>query len=152
MRKINLLLASFLFVFAVHAQNVPDVSSIKLDTKSDYNAQANDAALKVSVYLLTTPVEKNNAARLSAETYLIKWMRGTPRFSFTLDEDAAELANRNYDLFMVFMADMAKYVLENPSDATNMQKIKLNGVKTLIEYSRNPKNNVNLDGELMRTI
>ena len=152
MRKITLLLAAFAFVLSIHAQKLPDISSIKLNNKEDFNSNANETALKVSVYLLTTPVQKNNADRLLACLYLKKWMKGTPEFYFNLDEDAARLAKTNDDLFIVFMAAMTKYVLENPSDATDVKKVKLNSVKILIEYAKNPKNNVNLTGDLKKTI
>lgn len=152
MRKTILLLAAFFFVIAARSQQLPDLASIKLDKKEDFNTSANDAALKVSVYLLTTPIEKSNANRDLAEGYLIKWMKGTPQFYFNLDEDAADLAKRNDGLFVVFMAAMTKYVLENPSDATDIKKVKLYSVKALIEYARNPKNNANLNGDLKKTI
>jgi hypothetical protein len=152
MRKTNLLLAALVFAFSACSQNLPDISSIKLDKKEDFNSIANDAALKVSDYLLTTPIEKDNAARLAAGVYLIKWMTGTPAYYFSLDEDAAELAKKNDDLFMVFMAAMTKYVLENPSNADDVKKVKLNSIKTLIKYAKNPKNNVNLNSDLTKTI
>ena len=143
MRKTILVLATFIVVIAARSQELPDVSSIKLDHKEDFNSNANKAALKVSVYLLTTSIEKN-ANRDLAESYLIKWMKGTPEFYFNLDEDAAKLAKKNNDLFVVLMAAMTKYVLENPAQAADAEKVKVNSVKTLIEYTNNPKNKVNL--------
>jgi len=152
MRKTILALAALGFFITTYSQQLPDISSIRLDTKEDFNSNANEAALKVSVYLLATPVEKNDARRDLAGAYLIKWMKGTPEFYFSLDEDAAELAQRNNDLFIVFMAAMTKYVLEHPSDAADVQKIKSNSVKALIEYAKNPKNHVNLTGDLKKAI
>jgi hypothetical protein len=150
MRKTTLIVAAMLSVIAACSQQLPDVASIKLDRKEDFNATANDAALQASMYLLATPIEKNNADRDLAGEYLLKWMKGTPDFYFSLDEDAAELAQRDDALFIVFMAAMSKYVLENPSDAADIKKVKLNSVKMLIEYAKDPKNNANAD--LKKTI
>jgi hypothetical protein len=150
MRKTTLAVAALLSVIVVRSQQLPDVASIKLDTKEDFNAAANKAALQASVYLLGTPLEKNNADRNLAGTYLLKWMKGTPDFYFNIDEDAAQLAQRDYALFIVFMAAMTKYVLENPSEAADAKKVKLNSVKILIDYAKDPKNNANAD--LKRTI
>ena len=150
MRKTTLIVAAMFSVMAACSQQLPDVASIKLDRKEDFNATANDAALQASVYLLTTPIEKNNADRDLAGAYLLKWMKGTPDFYFSLDEDAAELAQRDNALFIVFMAAMSKYVLEHPSDAADIKKVKLNSVKMLIEYAKDPKNNANAD--LKKTI
>ena len=150
MRKTTLIVAATLLVIVARSQRLPDVSSIKLDKKEDFNATANDAALQASSYLLTTPIEKNNADRDLAGAYLLKWMKGTPDFYFSLDEDAAELAERDNALFIIFMAAMTKYVLQNPSDASDIKKVKLNSVKILIEYAKDPKNNANAD--LKKTI
>ena len=152
MRKTILFLATFTFFIAARSQELPDVSSIKLDKKEDFNSNANNAALKVSVYLLTTPVQKDDANRALAQQFLIRWMKGTPEFYFSLDEDAAELAKRSDDLFLVFMAAMTKYVLENPTDAADQKKIKQNSVRTLIQYAQDPKNNVSLEGDFKKII
>src|ERR1041385_1652855 len=140
MRKVVLLSALLAFAMAARSQSLPDISSIKLESKSDFNATANDAALRISVYLLNTPLENANHTRQLAEKYLLKWMKGTPEFSFNLDEDAAQLATENERLFVVFMAAMTKYVLENPSEASDTRKVKQASVKALIEYAKNPKN------------
>jgi hypothetical protein len=150
MRRTTLIVAAMFSVMVARSQHLPDVASIKLDKKEDFNTTANDAALQASVYLLTTPIEKNNTDRDLAGTYLLKWMKGTPDFYFSLDEDAAELAERDNALFIVFMAAMTKYVLQNPSDAADIKKVKVNSVKMLIEYAKDPKNNANAD--LKKTI
>ena len=147
MRKTILFLTTLTFFIAARSQELPDVSSIKLDKKEDFNSNANNAALKVSVYLLTTPVQRDDANRALAQQFLIRWMKGTPEFYFNLDEDAAELAKRSDDLFLVFMAAMTKYVLENPTDAADQKKIKQNSVRMLIQYAKNPKNNVSLESD-----
>ena len=152
MRKTTLIVAAMLLVIVARSQRLPDVSSIKLDKKEDFNATANDAAFQASSYLLTTPIEKNNADRDLAGAYLLKWMKGTPDFYFSLDEDAAELAERDNALFIVFMAAMTKYVLENKADSKDQNKIKLNAVKSIVAYAKDEKNRVKINGELKKAI
>lgn len=134
------------------AQSLPDFDGIKLESKADFNTTANDAALQAANYLLTTPLEKNNINRLKSIQFVIRWMTGTPEYSFTLDEQATKFAKKNDDLLSLYMAAMTKYVLENKADAKDQNKIKLNAVKLIIIYVKDPNNKVKLNGELKKAI
>lgn len=134
------------------AQSLPDFDVIKLESKEDFNTTANDAALQAANYLLSTPIEKNNINRLKSMGYIIRWMTGTPEYSFTLDEQSTKFAKKNDDLLSLYMAAMTKYVLENKADAKDQNKIKLNAVKLIIIYVKDPANKVKLNGELKKAI
>ena len=77
-------------------------------------------------------------------------MSGTPDYNFTLDEQATKFAKKNDDLLALYMAAMTKYVLENKADSKDQNKIKLNAVKSIIEYSKDSKNSVTMNKELKR--
>ncbi|WP_153797057.1 hypothetical protein [Foetidibacter luteolus] len=141
------LLSTFSF-----AQTLPDFDAIKLETKEDFNTTADDAALQASNFLFSTPLEKNNIDRLKSLQYIIKWMSGTPDYSFTLDEQATKFAKKNDDLLGLYMAAMTKYVLENKEDAKDQNKIKLNAVKMIIAYAKDEKNRVKPNSELKKAI
>jgi len=150
--KIFLTALSSLFCVLLFSQNIPDYAAIKLDTKEDYNASANKAALEAANYLLSTPIDSKNTDRLKSMQYIIKWMTGTPDYSFSLDEQATKFAKNNTDFLGLYMAAMAKYVLENNADAKNQNAIKLNAVKLIITYAKEPKNSVKLNSELKKAI
>lgn len=133
-------------------QTLPDFGSIKLDAKEDFNMAADDAALKASSFLLSTPLDPKDIDRINSIQYIIKWMSGTPDYNFTLDEQATKFAKKNNDLLSLYMAAMTKYVLENKESAADQNKIKLNAVKIIIEYAKDPKNNVKINSELKKAI
>ena len=134
------------------AQNLPDFDAIKLEAKEDYNSTANDAALQASNFLLSTPLDDKNIDRLKSIQYIIKWMTGTPDYSFTLDEQATKFAKKNDEFLGLYMAAMTKYVLENKEDSKDQNKIKLNAVKLIIAYVKDTKNNVKINSELKKAI
>lgn len=152
MKKIILGLLIGLFSYTVSAQTLPNYDAIKLEKKEDFNEMANDAALKASNFLLSTPLEKDNLDRLKSVQYVIKWMSGSPDYTFSLDEQATKFAKKNNDLLGVYMAAMTKYVLENKADAKDQNKIKLNAVKLIIAYAKDEKNKVKLNSELKKVI
>jgi len=145
------LLFGFLFNLSF-AQSLPDFDAIKLDKKEDFNLTADNAALQAADFLLSTPLEKDNINRLKSLQYIIKWMSGTPDYSFTLDEQATKFAKKNDDLLGLYMAAMTKYVLENKADSKDQNKIKLNAVKLIIAYARDEKNKVKINSELKKAI
>jgi hypothetical protein len=79
-------------------------------------------------------------------------MQGTPDYNFTLDEQTTKFAKKNDDLLALYMAAMVKYVLENKEDSKDQNKIKLNSVKLILSYARDPKNNVKINKELKNLI
>jgi len=152
MKRLIFIIIFGLFTSSSFAQTLPDFDAIKLDKKEDFNAAADNAALQASNFLLSTALEKNNLDRLKSLEYVIKWMSGTPDYSFTLDEQATKFSKKNDDLLGLYMAAMTKYVLENKEDSKDQNKIKLNAVKLIIEYAKNEKNKVKLNSELKKAI
>lgn len=134
------------------AQHLPDFDAIKLEKSEDYNATANDAALQAANFIFSTPLEKNDPGRLKSLQYIIKWMTGTPDYSFSLDEQATKFAKKNDDLLGLYMAAMTKYVLENKENSKDQNMVKLNAVKLIIAYAKDEKNKVKINTELKKAI
>lgn len=152
MKKLIVLLLSGLLLHNAFAQSLPDFDAIKLEKKEDFNQTSDNAALQASNFLLSTPMEKDNIDRLRSLAYVIKWMSGTPDYMFALDEQATKFAKKNDDLLGLYMAAMAKFVLENKSDAKDQNKIKLSAMKLIIAYAKDEKNKVKLNSELKKAM
>lgn len=135
---------------AVFSQTLPDFEAIPLDKKEDFNSTADSAALQASSFLLSTPMEKNNLNRLRSMQYVIRWMTGTPGYSFTLDAQATRFAKKSDDLLALYMAAMTKHVLENKTNASDQNQIKLNALRLIILYAKDEQNNVKLNSELKK--
>lgn len=149
------LLFSFLLLLTVSntfSQSLPNYDEIKIESKEDFNESADNAALQASDYLLSTPIDNKNIDRLRSLQFVIKWMSGTPDYTFSLDEQATKFAKNNNDLLGLYMAAMTKYVLENKAESRDQNKIKLNAVRLIIRYSKDPKNSVKINKELKKAI
>jgi hypothetical protein len=146
MRKFLVLLACF-FVLHTGAQNV--YSEIKLEAKEDYRL-AEPTVLKASNYLFNSKYDKEDLERLYAIQFVMRWMEGTPDFTFALDEKFTKPFLQETDLLGLYMSALAKYGIEHKEQAKDSKKISLNAAKMVIEYSNKASNNLKQTGELKK--
>lgn len=128
---------------------LPNYDDIKLEQGPDY-AAAEPSVTKAVDYILSKPLEKDDLDRLKSLQFLIKWMSGTPDFTFSLDESTSKLWKGNDDLLGVYMACMTKYCLENKANSKDEKVVKLNAVKLLLAYCENPDNKVKMTKPLKK--
>ncbi|HYW95687.1 MAG TPA: hypothetical protein VE870_08875 [Bacteroidales bacterium] len=149
----NLLIIVLIFsLSAVHAQKKPSFTNIPLATSEDY-ANAEASALEAANYILSMPLPKQNSAKNEAMHFLVEWMKGTPDYTFPLNEPIGTISQDNPALLVLFMAGMTKYVLENKKGKANDQEdISFNGYKILADYCGNPENKVKVTGELRNLV
>jgi hypothetical protein len=149
MKKIICPLLFVLISHASFAQDLPDYDAIVLEKAADYPA-ADAAALSAATYLFSTPFRKNDLARLKSLQFLIKWMTGTPDYSFTLDEVASKIIKGNDDLLGLYMAAMTKYSLENKPSSKDPKLVKLNSITILLNYCEYKDNNMGMTKQLKK--
>mgnify|MGYP003580548984 CR=1 FL=1 len=147
MRIILMALALF-FGATVFGQNQPDYASIKLDTKENFTDEVNSTALKAATYILSTPIDKKSNPRLLASQFLLRWMTGSPHYSFEIGEQVGKITKGNDDLLIVYMAAMTKYCLENPASKDDQPNVKLASIKQLLNYCQTQQ--VSLTKELKK--
>ncbi|MEO7766897.1 MAG: hypothetical protein ABIS01_05700 [Ferruginibacter sp.] len=123
------------------AQAPPNFDIIKLERTSDYKA-ADPFALQTANYLLLTPFKNDNPDRIKSLQFIFKWMRGTPDYSFPLDESIRKLLKDNNDLIGLYLAALVKYCLENKETSKNAKVARLNGMTLLLNYCENKDNNI----------
>jgi hypothetical protein len=138
-----------LYCQTTFSQNLPKFDEIKLDQPSDYQT-AEPAASQSANYILSTPFEKDDLNRLKSLQFIIKWMSGTPDYSFTLDNITSKITKGNDDLPGIYMACIVKYCLENKSSAKDQKLVKLNSVKLLLAYCNNADNKITLTKQLKK--
>ena len=131
------------------SQSLPDYDNVKMEQKSDYK-EADKVALIAANYLFSTPYEKNDLSRLRSLKFIIKWMSGSPDFSFSLDGVATKISKGNDDLLGQYMAAMSKFALENREAASDEKKMKLNAIKLLLAYCEVERNNMKMSKELRK--
>lgn len=149
MKKTFLILGFiFLAFLSSYSQDYAKYESIKLDSKEDFTKEVNLTALQACNYLLSVPLDSKNESRIYTSRFLMRWMTGTPDFTFNLDETATNISKSNEDLLIVYLASMAKYCLENPGESKNQKTVKLNTVLTVINYCDSQK--IKMSGELKK--
>jgi hypothetical protein len=144
----------FVLIFcslSLSVQNLPDFDQIRLEQGSDYKP-AEPAVLQAANYILSTPIAKDDVKRLLSLRFLLRWMTGTPDYTFSLGGNISKAAANNEDLLGVYMAAMAKYALENSAVAKDEKKVNLEATKMMLAYCEDEKNNVKLNKTLKKMI
>ena len=149
MKKTSLILALCLTSCFAFAQSQPDFKSIKIENAADCRT-VEPQVLQAANYNLSTPFSSNDATRLNALSFLIRWMSATPDFQFDMDQTVMKMMKGNDDVLGLYMAAMAKYVLENKGNSKDQKLVKLNAVTHLLNYAENPKNNFKLTKNLKK--
>lgn len=148
MKKLAVIVLA-LCINAAFAQQLPNFDAIQLVEKGDYQV-AEPSVMQAVNYILTTPFQKNDLNRLKSLQFIIKWMTGTPDFSFSLDETVSKVSKGNEELVGIYMACMTKYCLENKASAKDAKIVELNAVKLLLAYCGDEKNNIKMTKQLKK--
>ena len=128
-----------------YAQNLPVFGQVKLKKPKDFKV-AEPAVLQTDDYVLATPVDQNIAAKTSAAEFLMKWMEGTPDYTFTLDEGTTKSFLQNTGLVVVYLSYMSRYAIQNKPKTSRL--ITISAIKNLLAYINNPTNHVTLTDDL----
>jgi len=123
--------------------------NIKLDQTEDYKL-AESSVLKAANYLFSTKYDKEDLERLYAIEFIMKWMGGTPDYSFEVDENFTKPFVTETDLLGLYMSAIAKFALEHKAQANDTKAINLGAAKMVVDYSNKPSNNLKQTGELKK--
>jgi len=145
MKTILLVCVLAFIVCNTFAQNLPQFDQIKLQKSKDYKL-AEPTVVQTADFIISTPIDKNKDTKTIAAQFLMKWMDGTPDFTFTLDENSTRYFLQNDQLMMVYVASMAKYAIQNKQ--RNSRLITINAIKNLLAYINDPANNVKKTDDL----
>lgn len=150
MRKIIFTL-SLLFTIAMgYAQSLPDYDAIPLKAAGDYKP-AEGAALQASNYLLSIPVRTDTVEEAKSAAFLIKWMMGTPDYTFSM-ESTEEIMGNDDNIMTIYMAAMTKFCLENKGLAKDQAAVKVGTWKIIADYIDNPAHKVKQTKKMKKLI
>ena len=111
--KTNVLLIVALFSgLLCNSQNFEEISKYEFKTVESYESEKG-TVLKCANYLFDNPANLYELNRLNALQYIMKWMEGTPEYTFEIGEKAMELTKGNSDLLGLYLAAMSKSVIEH---------------------------------------
>ncbi len=151
MKKVSLFILACITSLQVFCQDYSSLQSIQFNTKGDYKKHEAKIA-ECASYLLQVPLHDKNPNRLYAMQLLLKWMTGTPDYTFHIDESIGKVIKKEEAMLGIYMASMTKFVLEHKDKSKDQNEIKLQAVKTLLNYCRNSSNKVELTKDIKRMI
>ncbi len=145
------IILSALLIFAalsIFSQNKSQYDNVLLNTANDFK-RAEPQVILASDYVYSNPVEKDNAHRESAINFVMKWMQGTPDYSFPLDATLTKIAKGDYDFIGIYIASSAKYALQK-GKGVSREDIQYNAYLLALDYCENPLNNYKIKGEIRK--
>jgi hypothetical protein len=133
MKKTVFILILFLsYVNFCSSQEFPSLKHIRLSKNAHYKS-AEPTVLKLIDYIFETPINKKNLNRQNAGQFLVKWMNGTPDYTFYLEEQEIQYFDNDSDLFLVYMAGLTKYTLLN-KEIKDKHQLNLGALNLILPY------------------
>lgn len=130
-----------LFIFLIFiglssfSQVLPNFKQIKLNKRVHFK-EAEPAVNLTIAYLFNTPIDKKNKARAEAGQFLLKWMNGTPDYTFYLEEKETIYFNTDADLMLMYMAALTKFTLAN-KEIKDQKTLILGTMNIVLPYLNN---------------
>jgi hypothetical protein len=151
MKNIILILV-FVFTFNISfGQNFKQLASYEFETEESYKTEESKVLLCAN-YLFNYPSNQGELNRLTSTQFILKWMMGTPDYTFDVGEKAMELTKGNSDLFGLYMAAMSKVVIENKGEELSQDEIYNRAEELLVEYCSNSENKMKPSKKIKKTI
>ena len=150
MKKL-LLLLFVLTASTSFAQIYKDLPNEVFLNKEDYG-NSEDQVLEVSKFILSNPIQKDNSDRINAMQYLLKWMEGTPDYTFTIGETVMNLTGGDLDLMGVYFAAISETAIQNKKSGKTDEQTNEEAIKKFVSYAANKSNNVKANKELKKAI
>jgi len=150
MKKLVLLLF-VLTASTSFAQIYKDLPNEVFLNKEDYG-NSEDQVLEVSKFILSNPIQKDNSDRINAMQYLLKWMEGTPDYTFTIGETVMNLTGGDLDLMGVYFAAISETAIQNKKSGKTDEQTNEEAIKKFVSYAANKSNNVKANKELKKAI
>lgn len=150
MKKLLLLLILFT-ASTSFAQIYKDLPNEVFLNKADYG-NSEDQVLEVSKFILSNPIVKDNSDRINAMQYLLKWMEGTPDYTFTIGETVMNLTGGDLDLMGVYFAAVSETAIQNKNSGKTAEQTDEEAITKFVTYAANKSNNVKANKELKKAI
>ena len=151
MKKIILSIAIVLVHHISFGQNFNELANYEFKTIESYETEKSNV-LMCANYLFDNPANQSELNRLSLIQYILKWMEGTPEYTFEIGEKAMELTKGNSDLLGLYFAAMSKVVIESKDKALNNEEIYNRAENLLVDYCSDAANKMKPSKKIKKII
>ncbi len=145
----------FIYVFALctllvagsslSAQTFEVPRDVKLEQQEDYKKYEQDV-VQAADWLVATNLDMETVKRREVNTFLVRWLTGTPDITIQIGDGLTALFNENSELLIIYMAVYGKYCIQH-KDAQQPDAIKaaLDAVLTVYKKGIRIENSPELD-------
>lgn len=123
MRKHTISFLLVLFSLSVTAQDFQIPVGYQFKVKEDYAPYEKDI-IAAANWLMSVPLDQQNEKRKEVSTFVFRWIDGSPTVNVSIDENIVNFDKANPGMLILYMAQCAKYVLENNYSKDVIQKNK----------------------------
>lgn len=123
-----------------------DFTLLEFKTASDYHDKENEI-LKMAEFILSGPLQKDENSKI-ASANVLKWMTGTPDYSFAIDASVSKVWEGNEDVLLIYLASSTKAAISLGNNDGN--QIKLRAFELLLDYCNTSSNNITNTKELRK--
>ena len=132
MKKTTTLLFFVITSLSIVAQSAAAWDAVPLEKDKDYKT-AVPKIKECVAYLLNHPFSKEDAKSVSASKLLLKWMTGTPDYSFNMLGNITKIDPEGH-ILPAYLAASVKVGLESPENLKDLKKGELATMKIVAEY------------------
>lgn len=132
MKKISIVLILMTISLSLFSQNFEIPKNIKLENAEDF-ANYEQEVIKCINWLIKTPINEQETKRKDANTFLMKWLTGSPYVHLDIKQEIVTFMGTSPDLLMIFMGGWTKYSLESKA-FDNKVDGSLQGIESVIEF------------------
>ncbi|WP_029038583.1 hypothetical protein [Salinimicrobium xinjiangense] len=151
MKKSFVIIALAFVQYLSFSQNFNQLANYEFKTIESYETEKNNVLMAAN-FLFENPADQAELNRLTSIQYILKWMQGTPEYTFDIGEQAMELTKGNPDLLGLYLAAMSKVVLENRDTALNKEEIYTRAEEILVDYCAVSSNNMKPSKKIKKLI
>ena len=151
MKKTILFIAIAFTFYVSEGQNFPQLANYEFESIESYKTEESKV-LMCANYLFNNPANKAELNRLTSIQYIMKWMMGTPDYTFDIGEKSMELTKGSSDLLGLYMAAMSKVVIENVGDKLEADEIYIRAEKILVDYCSDSDNKMKPSKKIKKII
>jgi hypothetical protein len=141
MTKLIFTLTCLLVPFLATSQDFSGLKNYKLEAAGDYKP-AEKQLLECCDFLLNNPVKQNELDRNYAIQFIMRWMEGTPDYTFNIDKEVMDLTGGESELLSLYFAALSKAVVNEPVLAESQEQLTSKATDILLDYCANPDNQV----------
>lgn len=116
-------------------------TTVTFDSPVAYESDE-DAVLKAANYVFSNPFVDGDKERIEATATVVKWMEGTPDYSFIILPEVMDITKKNKNLFGYYIVGIAKVALENEGKMLMPEEMHAKTIDLLKEYCANEENNM----------